>query len=155
MIRVQAEDFDLGLEYKRFVKNLSAAGAVVAFVGRVRDVMRDDNNEDLNLEVNAMTLEHYEGMTQKQLASIAEQARIRWPLEDLLIIHRYGRLEPSDQIVLVLTASQHRSDAFEAAHFLMDWLKTKAPFWKLEETIKGENWVKARSEDDEAADRWS
>lgn len=102
-----------------------------------------------------MTLEHYPGMTERQLAAIEAEARGRWPLEDCLIIHRHGRLEPGDRIVLVLTASAHREAAFQACQFLIDWLKTKAPFWKLEETSDGGQWVEARSSDDELAARWA
>jgi molybdopterin synthase catalytic subunit len=101
-----------------------------------------------------MTLEHYAGMTEKQLVKIEEEALDRWPLEESLIIHRYGRMVPSEQIVLVVTASAHRKAAFESCEFLIDWLKTKAPFWKSEETPKGKEWVQARASDDMAADRW-
>lgn len=155
MIRVQEEDFNLGAEYQKFADALPTAGAIVAFVGRVRSIGESPDGKEPTKLINAMTLEHYDGMTQKELLSIELEARDRWSLEDTFIIHRYGRLEPGDQIVLVLTASRHRLDAFEAAQFLMDWLKTKAPFWKLEETPNGENWVQARSEDDEATDRWT
>jgi molybdopterin synthase catalytic subunit len=104
--------------------------------------------------LSAMTLEHYPGMTEKMLTRIDEEAQARWPLEASLVIHRYGRLEPGDRIVLVATASAHRQAAFEACQFLIDWLKTKAPFWKLEETPEGGQWVAARAGDDEAAERW-
>jgi molybdopterin synthase catalytic subunit len=104
--------------------------------------------------VSAMTLEHYPGMTEKQLEAIEAEARRRWPLDDVLIIHRYGRLEPGDQIVLVATASAHRDAAFDSCRFLIDWLKTKAPFWKLEATPDGERWVEAKDSDDSAAARW-
>ena len=106
-------------------------------------------------EVGAMTLEHYPGMTEKKLAEIEAEAQRRWPLQASLIIHRYGRLEPGDRIVLVATASPHRQAALEACAFLIDWLKTKAPFWKLEETAAGPHWVEARGSDDDAAARWS
>jgi molybdopterin synthase catalytic subunit len=102
-----------------------------------------------------MTLEHYPGMTEKKLAEIEAEARARWPLEATLLIHRYGRLEPGDRIVLVATASAHREAALESCHFLIDWLKTKAPFWKLEETPRGGDWVEARDTDDAAAQRWA
>jgi molybdopterin synthase catalytic subunit len=102
-----------------------------------------------------MTLEHYPGMTERELTAIEEEARRRWPLDASLIIHRYGRLEPGERIVLVVTASSHRAAAFEACEFLVDWLKTKAPFWKMEETPKGERWVEALAEDDTAAERWA
>jgi len=101
-----------------------------------------------------MTLEHYPGMTEKQLAAIEAQARARWPLEDVLVIHRFGRLEAGERIVLVAAASAHREAAFEACHFLIDWLKTKAPFWKLEHTDQGDVWVEAKESDDRAASRW-
>jgi molybdopterin synthase catalytic subunit len=113
----------------------------------VRDVAGADH-------VTAMTLEHYPGMTERAIAEIDGEARRRWPLEDTLIIHRYGRLEPGDRIVLVATASAHRVAAFESCAFLIDWLKTKAPFWKLEETPEGGRWVEAKTSDDEAAGRW-
>ncbi len=155
MIRVQKQDFDLGIEYQKFSDGLPGAGAIVAFVGRVRSISESHGGDEQTKEIDAMTLEHYEGMTQKEIVAIELEARERWSLEETFIIHRYGRLKPGDQIVLVLTASRHRLDAFESAQFLMDWLKTKAPFWKLEETSNGENWVQARSEDDDAADRWT
>jgi molybdopterin synthase catalytic subunit len=101
-----------------------------------------------------MTLEHYPGMTEKELARIEAEARARWPLEDVLIIHRHGRLEPGERIVLVATASAHRQAAFDACQFLIDWLKTRAPFWKREEGPAGARWVEARAEDDDAAARW-
>ena len=106
-------------------------------------------------EVGAMTLEHYPGMTEKKLAEIEAEAQRRWPLQATLIIHRYGRLEPGERIVLVATASPHRQAALESCAFLIDWLKTKAPFWKLEETAAGPQWVEARDSDDDAAERWS
>jgi molybdopterin synthase catalytic subunit len=106
-------------------------------------------------EVGAMTLEHYPGMTEKKLAEIEAEAQRRWPLQASLIIHRYGRLEPGERIVLVATASPHRQAALESCAFLIDWLKTKAPFWKLEETAAGPQWVAARDSDDDAAERWS
>jgi molybdopterin synthase catalytic subunit len=118
------------------------------FVGTVRD-------QSYGAEVGAMTLEHYPGMTEKALQDIAAEAQRRWPLDATLIIHRYGRLLPGDDIVLVVAASRHREAAFEACHFLIDWLKTKAPFWKLEEGSDGANWVEARESDDDAAERWS
>jgi molybdopterin synthase catalytic subunit len=146
MIRVQAEDFDLGTEMDALTGSRKDIGAVVNFIGKVRDL------EDGAL--SAMTLEHYPGMTEKMLADIEAEANTRWELQETLIIHRYGRLEPGEQIVLVITASAHRQSAFEACAFLMDWLKTKAPFWKLEESDKGRSWVEAKQADNEAADRW-
>ena len=150
MIRVQREDFDLAAEYDRMTQNNTQAGAVVAFVGRVRDFQSADDDT----EVTAITLDHYAGMTEKELMRIRDQAHGRWALSDSAIIHRIGRLEPGDQIVLVLTASAHRAHAFEAAQFLMDYLKTKAPFWKQEETGTGTRWVEAKQSDDEAAKKW-
>jgi molybdopterin synthase catalytic subunit len=146
MIRVQAEDFNLGSETDALTAARKDIGAVVSFIGKVRDL------EDGAL--SAMTLEHYPGMTEKLLADIEAEAHKRWDLQETLIIHRYGRLEPGEQIVLVITASGHREAAFEACAFLMDWLKTKAPFWKLEESDKGRSWVEAKQTDNDAADRW-
>ena len=146
-VRVQAEDFDVGAELEVLTRGKTSIGGVTTFVGYVRD-MAD------GAVVSAMTLEHYPGMTERQLEAIEAEARQRWPLDDVLVIHRYGRLEPGDRIVLVATASAHRQAAFESCHFLIDWLKTKAPFWKLEATPEGEQWVDAKSADDEAAARW-
>jgi len=148
MIRVQAEDFDVGAEIERLTQGRPGIGGIVTFVGVVR-------GGGMSEPVTAMTLEHYPGMTEKQLGAIEAEARERWPLEDVLIVHRYGRLLPGERIVLVVTASSHRQAAFEACEFLVDWLKTKAPFWKLEETKQGPRWVEARASDDNAADRWS
>ena len=148
MIRVQREDFDVGAEIERLSIGRHAIGGIVSFVGVVRQNAHGPR-------LDAMTLEHYPGMTEKQLAAIEAEARQRWPLEDLLIVHRYGRLSLGERIVLVVTAASHRRAAFEAAEFLVDWLKTKAPFWKLEETDEGAHWVEARASDDSAVDRWS
>ena len=146
MIRVQREDFDVGAEMAAMSgKNI---GALASFVGLVR-------GEDGNDAIGAMTLEHYPGMTEKKLAEIEAEARERWPLEDCLVVHRYGRLEPGDRIVLVITASSHRQAALESCAFLIDWLKTSAPFWKLEERGDGEDWVEARASDDAAAEKWA
>ncbi|NIA71913.1 molybdenum cofactor biosynthesis protein MoaE [Pelagibius litoralis] len=147
MIRVQEQDFDIGKELAALTGGNTAIGGLAVFVGLVRDIAGGS-------DIQAMTLEHYPAMTEKMLAEIEAEARERWPLEASLIIHRYGRLEPGDQIVLVAAASAHRDAAFEACQFLMDWLKTKAPFWKLEETDAGAQWVDARSSDDAAAARW-
>ncbi len=147
MIRVQREDFDVGAEIERLSKGNSRIGGVAAFVGLVRDVAGD-------AAILAMTLEHYPEMTQRELEKIEAEARGRWPLEASLIVHRYGRLEPGDRIVLVIAAAAHRQPAFEACEFLVDWLKTKAPFWKLEETDRGDKWVDARTTDAAAATRW-
>jgi molybdopterin synthase catalytic subunit len=147
MIRVQSEDFDLGRELAALVQDNHKIGGLAVFVGLVRDLAGDR-------AIGAMTLEHYPGMTEKLMAEIEAEAQRRWPLEASLVIHRTGRLEPGDQIVLVATASAHRQAAFDACQFLIDWLKTKAPFWKLEETGEGAKWVDARSSDDSAAARW-
>lgn len=152
MIRVQREDFDPGAEIAALTRGRVDIGAVVSFVGLVRDFAETPAaGAD---RVGAMTLEHYPGMTERLLAEIEAEARARWPLAASLIVHRHGRLEPGDRIVLAVTASPHRQAAFEAAMFLVDWLKTKAPFWKLEEGASGARWVEARSEDDDAARRW-
>jgi molybdopterin synthase catalytic subunit len=148
MIRVQREDFDIGAELETLAAGNSRIGALASFVGLVRDMAGGE-------EIKAMTLEHYPGMTEKKLAEIELEARRRWPLEASLVIHRYGRLEPGERIVLVAIASPHREAAFAACHFLVDWLKTKAPFWKSEEAPEGERWVEAREEDEEAAERWA
>ena len=147
-VRVQREDFDVGQELTALTDGNHGIGGLCSFVGLVRDIHGDAG-------VSAMTLEHYPGMTEKMLAEIEAEARARWPLEQTLIIHRFGRLLPGDRIVLVAAASAHREAAFEACHFLIDWLKTKAPFWKVEEDGAGEeSWVEARDSDDAAADRW-
>ena len=148
MIRVQQEDFDLGQELAALTAGNHKVGGLAVFVGLVRDLADGKS-------VQAMSLEHYPGMTQKMLERIETQARSRWPLEACLVIHRYGRLEPGDRIVLVACASAHRQAALEACGFLIDWLKTKAPFWKLEEGPAGEAWVEARDSDDAAAARWA
>jgi len=147
MIRVQQEAFDAGAEIARLKAGKTGIGGIVVFLGTVRDMSGGG-------AVSAMTLEHYPGMTETALAEIEAEARQRWPLDDSLIIHRYGRLEPGDDIVLVIAASAHREAAFEACHFLIDWLKTKAPFWKLEEEEEGNRWVEARDSDEDAARRW-
>jgi molybdopterin synthase catalytic subunit len=147
MIRVQREDFDIGVELDRLVAGNRRIGGIASFVGLVRDISDD--------RVAALTLEHYPGMTEKKLAEIELEAHRRWPLDASLIIHRFGRLEPCDRIVLVATASAHREAALTACHFLIDWLKTEAPFWKSEETQAGERWVEARTEDDFARERWT
>ena len=148
MIRVQRDDFDLGRELAALTAGNHKVGGLAVFVGLVRDLSGGS-------EVGAMTLEHYPGMTERMLEEIEAEARERWPLEASLVVHRYGRLEPGDQIVLVATASAHREAAFEACQFLIDWLKTKAPFWKLEETAQGSRWVESRDSDDQAATRWA
>jgi molybdopterin synthase catalytic subunit len=147
MIRIQSLPFDPGAELGAFAAACArGTGGIASFVGLVRD---DGANR-----LVAMTLEHYPGMTERQLAEIDAQAQARWALTGTLIIHRYGRMLPSEPIVLVATASAHRRAAFEACEFLIDWLKTKAPFWKLEETEAGAEWVAAKASDDDAAARW-
>ena len=146
MIRVQTEDFDIGAEVAALTQGRRDIGAVVTFSGTVRDKTGD---------LVALELEHYPGMTEKELTRIEAEAQTRWPLEASLIVHRVGRLLPGENIVLVVTASAHRQAAFEAAEFLMDYLKTRAPFWKREETADGGDWVDARDSDDIAAARWA
>jgi molybdopterin synthase catalytic subunit len=146
-VRVQPEAFDLSSELAALKQNRTDIGALVTFTGLVRDHAGDK-------PVEAMTLEHYPAMTGPALAAIAAEAEARWPLQGGIVIHRFGRLLPGDDIVLVAIASAHREAAFEAAAFLMDWLKTKAPFWKLEEGGGDRTWVAARCADDEAARRW-
>jgi molybdopterin synthase catalytic subunit len=146
-IAVQKEDFDLGAEVKAIARNNAKIGAVASFIGLVRDI-----ND--GAKVGAMTLEHYPGMTEKALENILAEARSRWEVLDCTIIHRFGELKPTDQIVLVVVASGHRGDAFAACEFLMDYLKTKAPFWKKEQTPEGGRWVESRDSDDQAAERW-
>jgi molybdopterin synthase catalytic subunit len=151
-VRVQAEDFDAGAELDKLTAGNKKIGGLVVFVGLVRDMhVREGLHRD---RIDALTLEHYPGMTEKALQDIEAEAAKRWPLEATLIIHRYGRLAAGDRIVLVAVGSPHREAAFEACEFLVDWLKTKAPFWKLEETSAGEKWVGTHEGDDEAAARW-
>ncbi len=147
MIRVQREDFDPGKEIETLTRGRTDIGGVTSFIGLVRDMAGGD-------KISAMTLEHYPGMTEQQLAAIETEAKKRWPLDAVLIVHRYGELKPGDRIVLVVTASSHRDAAFDACRFLIDWLKTKAPFWKQEETSAGPRWVEAKDSDDQAAARW-
>jgi len=147
-IRIQEADFDLTTEIKTLRKDDPRVGAVVTFVGTVRD-MNDGS------QVRGMTLEHYPGMTEKSLEEIILQARSRWDLYKTLVIHRVGPLLPEDQIVLVAVTSAHRGEAFAACEFIMDYLKTAAPFWKKEETPTGSKWVDARVTDDAAMARWS
>ena len=147
MIIIQREDFDIGAELERLAADNHRIGGIASFVGLVRDLGGGE-------QLSALTLEHYAGMTEKKLAEIEIEAHRRWPLAASLIIHRYGRLEPGDRIVLVATASAHREASLAACHFLIDWLKTEAPFWKSEETPVGERWIKARAEDEAARERW-
>jgi molybdopterin synthase catalytic subunit len=146
-IRVQTEDFDAGAEISRLRRQRPDIGAVAAFIGQVRDLNQGD-------EVSGMTLEHYPGMTEKSLEAIVQQAKARWDILDAVVIHRIGQLQPLDQIVLVAVAGAHRGEAFHACEFIMDYLKTEAPFWKKEQTSNGERWVDARSSDNAARDRW-
>ncbi len=147
MIRVQHQDFDVGAEIAALRGVRTDIGAIAAFVGLVRDHAG-------GRAVTSMTLEHYPGMTEKELARIEAEARERWPLQGCLIVHRIGQLSPGDNIVLVITLSEHRHAAFEAAQFLMDYLKTTAPFWKSEENGEQRQWVAPRDADDAAAERW-
>jgi molybdopterin synthase catalytic subunit len=147
VIRVQEEDFDPGAELARLTPGRRDIGGLACFVGLVKDLAD-------GTVISSMTLEHYPGMTEKRLAEIEAQAQSRWPLAASMIIHRVGRLLPGDRIVFVATAAAHRQAALESCQFLIDWLKTKAPFWKREESPAGEHWVAARESDEEAAERW-
>ncbi len=147
MIRIQESDFDLSAEIANLRKGDRQVGAVVSFLGTVRDM-------NVGSEVHSMTLEHYPGMTEKALEAIVAQAKARWDIRNTLIIHRVGPLKPEDQIVLVVVTSAHRAEAFAACEFMMDYLKTAAPFWKKEETADGGRWVDARVADDAAMARW-
>jgi molybdopterin synthase catalytic subunit len=146
-VRIQTADFDVGAEIAALRAGRRDVGAVASFVGVVRD-MND------GARVGGMTLEHYPGMTERSIAAIIEEAGRRWDILDALVIHRVGRLEPTDQIVLVAVSGAHRGETFSACEFIMDYLKTRAPFWKKEETSEGTRWVEARASDDQAADRW-
>ena len=146
-VSVQEADFDVGAEIAALSAGRVDVGAVASFVGLVRDA--NDGSG-----VSAMTLEHYPGMTERALEDIVAEAQARWTLQALRVIHRYGRLEPGDRIVFVGVASPHRGEAFAACEFVMDYLKTRAPFWKREETPEGARWVDARETDDAAAARW-
>jgi molybdopterin synthase catalytic subunit len=146
-VRVQVEDFDAGVEIARLRASDPGVGAVATFIGVVRDL-----NDDA--QVSALTLEHYPGMTEKALEAIVAEARERFDIRDALVVHRVGTLQPTDQIVLVVATSAHRGEAFDACRFLMDYLKTRAPFWKKEQTPAGARWVEARASDDDAAARW-
>jgi molybdopterin synthase catalytic subunit len=148
MIRVQQDNFDIGAEIERLRAGRTDIGAIVSFTGTVRDTAKGE-------AISLMTLEHYPGMTEKELERIEAEANERWPLQASLIVHRYGPMKPGENIVLVVTASPHRQAAFEAAQFLMDFLKTDAPFWKKEAGPDGGDWVDARESDDDALKRWS
>ena len=147
-VRVQTEDFDVSSEIAQLREGNPKVGAVASFVGIVRDLNDGD-------DVATLTLEHYPGMTEKSLEDIVSQAKRRWDIYDALVVHRVGTLKPLEQIVLVVVTSAHRGESFKACEFLMDYLKTRAPFWKKEVTPEGSRWVDARSSDDAAADRWS
>jgi molybdopterin synthase catalytic subunit len=157
MIRVQREDFDPGAEMAALTAGRTDIGGLAAFVGLVREMVAGKAGGDGpagETRIEAMTLEHYPGMTEKKLAEIEAEAHRRWPLQASLVIHRYGRLLPGERIVLVVTASAHRQAALESCQFLIDWLKTEAPFWKLEEGTGDADWVEARASDAAAAQRW-
>ncbi len=143
-IRVQTQDFDAGLEISQLRNARKDTGAVVSFIGQVRDVNEGD-------AVSQLTLEHYPGMTEKALEAIVSQAKCRWDIFDAVVIHRVGTLQPTDQIVLVAVSSAHRGEAFKACEFIMDYLKTEAPFWKKEVTNTGERWVEEKLTDDDCA----
>ena len=147
LIRIQAQDFDVATELKRLGNGGADVGAVVTFLGRVRGRAEGSN-------IQSMTLEYYPGMTEKALEKIVAEAHQRWNLLDALLLHRVGTLRPGDQIVLVAVAATHRGEAFAACEFIVDYVKTRAPFWKKEQTSKGARWVAARRSDREAAQRW-
>ncbi len=147
-VRVQHEDFDLNVELARLRAGRPDTGAIVAFVGTVRDM-------SAHAAVSVMELEHYPGMTEAALEDIAAQAGARWPLIDVLVVHRVGRLDAGEQIVLAAVAARHRGEAFAACEFVMDYLKTRAPFWKKEFTENGAHWVDARDADETAVARWN
>ena len=146
-VRIQTGDFDAGAEIAALRRGNPKVGAVASFIG----VCRDANDGDA---VSTMTLEHYPGMTEKALQKIVADAQDRWKVMDVLVVHRVGELKPTDQIVLVVVAGAHRGEAFAACEFIMDYLKTRAPFWKKEQTPSGARWVEARTSDSEAAQRW-
>ena len=146
-VRVQTQDLDVGFEINHLRVSRPDVGAVVSFVGQVRDL--NDGNT-----IATLTLEHYPGMTEKSLETIVSQAKSRWNIMDATIIHRVGTLQPLDQIVLVAVSSAHRNEAFSACEFMMDYLKTEAPFWKKEATAEGEQWLEAKETDETARKRW-
>ena len=147
-VRVQTDDFDVGREIADMRAGNPAIGAIASFIGLVRDSNEGDR-------VSTMTLEHYPGMTEKALEKIVDEAKSRWDVIDIAVVHRVGVLRPTDQIVLVIVAGSHRGEAFAACEFVMDYLKTQAPFWKKEQTPEGDRWVEARATDDAAAQRWN
>lgn len=152
MIRVQRAAFDPGAEVNGFCARNATSGGIATFIGQMRDFRGPSRAEGET--ITAMTLEHYPGMAERQLEELVKDARTRWPLDDVLIIHRHGPLTPGEAIVLVATATAHRGDAFAACEFLMDWLKTQAPFWKQETTADSATWVEARASDEDQAARW-
>lgn len=147
-VRVQTADFDSGREIAALRASDARIGAVASFIGVVRDLNDGD-------QVSTLFLEHYPGMTERELEKICAEARMRWNVYDTLVVHRVGALRPTDQIVLVVVTGVHRGEAFAACEFIMDYLKTRAPFWKREETLQGARWVEARTTDDDAAARWN
>ncbi len=151
-IRVQREAFDPGAELSAFTALHRGSGGIAVFIGQMRDFRGADRASGEPIE--AMVLDYYPGMAERQLEELTAEASGRWPLDGVLILHRYGMLQPGEAIVLVATASAHRRDAFAACEFLMDWLKTKAPFWKKETTAAGTAWVEAHASDDARAERW-
>ena len=151
LICVQKEAFNPGDEINAFSTRNSNSGAITSFVGQMRNFRGPDRTK--GMPINTMLLEHYSGMAERQLSDLASSAQSRWPLDDILIIHRYGELKPGDPIVLVATASSHREPAFDACRFLMDWLKTQAPFWKKEISADGANWVESEESDKAKAAR--
>ena len=158
-VRVQEQDFDLGIELNQLRLASSTMGAVVCFVGLVRDMNTYNNGnteteQASSMQSSSMTLEHYPGMTEKSLATIVQNAKKRWQIIDALIIHRVGVLQATEQIVLVAVTAAHRADAFAACEFMMDYLKTEAPFWKKEQTEQGAYWIEAKDSDNRALDKW-
>ena len=147
-VRIQTQDFDIGVELERLRRANPKIGAIASFIGVVRDMNDGD-------AVTEMTLEHYPGMTEKALEAIVVEAKSRWEIIDVLVVHRVGALQPTEQIVLVVVTGAHRGEAFSACEFVMDYLKTRAPFWKKEQTLEGARWIDAREVDDVAAQRWS
>jgi molybdopterin synthase catalytic subunit len=152
-IRVQSEAFDPGFEINGFCARNRTSGAIASFVGQMRDFRGSRRNEGATL--TSMTLEHYPGMAERQLAELVTDAGKRWTLDDILVIHRFGQLAPGEQIVLTAVASTHRAEAFAACEFIMDWLKTKAPFWKKETSAQGAAWVETRASDETRAEKWN
>lgn len=153
LVIVQGAPFNCGEEINRFTKRNVNSGGIVTFIGQVRDFQT--NGGQKTSTVDALELEHYPGMTEKELQRITDETHKRWPIDDIHLIHRFGSMKPADHIVLVCTAAEHRGDAFSACEFIMDWLKTSAPFWKREQTEKGASWVSARESDAARTSRWT